>query len=142
MKEVYGELLLPATKRLNFELGYRYSDYNTKAGSTSTYKTLFDWSATEKLRVRGGYQQAIRAPNTAELFQGPTLIVVPFAPSDPCSFTTTVPWGNVASNPNRLAVQRLCRDIIGNNTSAFGTLFTVTRFVEASGSCTTTACEN
>ncbi|HUL81774.1 MAG TPA: TonB-dependent receptor [Gammaproteobacteria bacterium] len=128
VSEAYGELLLPATKKLNFELGYRFSDYDTKAGSTNTYKTLFDWSATEKLRLRGGYQRAIRAPNTAELFQGITLVVVPFAPSDPCSYTfdhndlpgTHQTWGNVAANPNRLAVQQLCAAIIGNTTSAFG----------------------
>jgi outer membrane receptor protein involved in Fe transport len=43
------------------------------------------------------------------------LLVVGFGPSDPCSFTTTAPWGNVASNPNRAAVQDLCRAIIDNS---------------------------
>ncbi|HZF28488.1 MAG TPA: TonB-dependent receptor [Gammaproteobacteria bacterium] len=130
VSELYGELLLPVTKKLDLELGYRYSDYDTKAGSTNTYKTLFDWSATGKMRLRGGFQRAVRAPNTAELFQGPTLIVVPFAPSDPCSYTTSVPWGNTGpntanvhnapDNPRRLQVQQLCQQIIGNTTSAFG----------------------
>jgi outer membrane receptor protein involved in Fe transport len=120
VNEIYGELLVPATERLDVELGYRYSDYDTAAGSVDTYKTLFDWSATDTIRLRGGYQVATRAPNTAELFQGQSLLVVPFAPSDPCSFTTTVGWGNVAGNPRRLEVQELCQAIIGNTTSAFG----------------------
>ena len=37
------------------------------------------------------------------------------APSDPCSFTTTASWGNIPSNPNRLAVQALCKAIIDNS---------------------------
>jgi outer membrane receptor protein involved in Fe transport len=125
VNELYGELLLPATERLNVELGYRYSDYDTAAGSVDTWKTLVDWRASDSIRFRGGYQVATRAPNTAELFQGQSLLVVGFAPSDPCSFTTTVPWGNVASNANRVAVQNLCRAIIfqgaQNFTSAFDT---------------------
>ena len=121
VSEIYGELLLPATQRLNFELGYRYSDYDG-AGGVGTYKTLADWSATDSVRVRGGFQLANRAPNTEELFAGPRLNTVNnFLYGDPCQASTTATWGNVASNPNRLAVQTLCRAIIGNNTSAFDT---------------------
>jgi len=128
VSELYGELLVPATKKLNFELGYRYSDYKDEAaGSTDTYKALFDWGATPKLRVRGGFQQATRAPNVAELFQGPTLLVVPFAPSDPCSYTfdhgdqptgTHLTWGNTQYNTTtRLQVQQLCQALIDNSDS-------------------------
>jgi outer membrane receptor protein involved in Fe transport len=124
VSELYGELLVPATKRLNFELGYRYSDYDTQTNKVGTYKTLFDWSATDKMRVRGGFQRATRAPNTAELFQGQTLLVVPFAPSDPCSYTfdhgdqpgTHLTWGNTAANTTtRLQVQQLCQALIDNS---------------------------
>jgi iron complex outermembrane receptor protein len=119
VKELYGELLVPATERLNVELGYRYSDYNT-AGGVDTWKALLDWSATSSIRVRGGFQFATRAPNTEELFAGPRLqTVTDFIYGDPCQASTTAPWGNRADNPNRLAVQDLCRQIIGNNTSAF-----------------------
>jgi outer membrane receptor protein involved in Fe transport len=121
VSEVYGELSVPVAKKLDLELGYRYSDYDT-AGGVNTYKTLFDWSATDGIRVRGGYQFATRAPNTEELFAGPRLNTVNnFIYGDPCQASTTATWGNVASNPNRLAVQALCRTIIGNNTSAFDT---------------------
>jgi outer membrane cobalamin receptor len=121
VSELYGELLLPAAERLNLELGYRYSDYNT-AGGVGTYKTLADWSATDSIRVRGGFQLATRAPNTEELFAGARLnTVTDFIYADPCQASTTAPWGNVASNPNRIAVQNLCRAIIGNSTSLFDT---------------------
>ncbi len=115
VSELYGELLVPVAKRLNLELGYRYSDYDV-SGGVDTYKTLFDWSATDSMRVRGGYQLATRAPNTEELFAGPRLNTVnTFIYGDPCQASTTAPWGNTASNPNRVAVQTLCRQIINRS---------------------------
>jgi len=115
VSEIYGELLVPVAKRLNLELGYRFSDYDI-SGGVDTYKTLFDWSATNSMRVRGGYQLATRAPNTEELFAGPRLNTVNnFIYGDPCQASTTAPWGNTASNPNRLAVQNLCRQIINRS---------------------------
>lgn len=120
VREFYGELLVPVIKNLDLELGYRYSDYNT-AGGVDTYKSLFTWKALDSVTFRGGFQLATRAPNTAELFTGPTQQVVGFPGTDPCSAATTNTWGNLASNPNRLKVQSLCRAIIGNNTSGFDT---------------------
>jgi iron complex outermembrane receptor protein len=115
VSEIYGELLLPATERLNLELGYRYSDYD-RSGGVDTWKTLVDWSANDFMRIRGGYQVATREPNTEELFAGPRLNTVgDFIFGDPCQASTTAPWGNVAANPNRLAVQTLCRNIINRS---------------------------
>ena len=120
VKEAYGELLVPIVNKLDLELGLRYSDFNT-AGGKYTYKGLFTWKAVDSVSFRGGYQYATRAPNTAELFTGPTQNVVSFPSVDPCSKVTLSPWGNVPGNPNRKAVQALCRAIIGNSTSAFDT---------------------
>jgi outer membrane receptor protein involved in Fe transport len=115
VSELYGELLVPVAKRLNLELGYRYSDYDI-SGGVDTYKTLFDWSATDSVRVRGGYQLATRAPNTEELFAGPRLNTVGnFIYGDPCQASTTAPWGNNPNNPNRVQVQNLCRLIINRS---------------------------
>jgi outer membrane receptor protein involved in Fe transport len=115
VQEIYGELLLPATERLDLELGYRYSDYS-RSGGVDTWKTLADWSANDFMRIRGGYQVATREPNTEELFAGPRLNTVgDFIFGDPCQASTTAPWGNLASNPNRLAVQTLCREIINRS---------------------------
>ncbi len=119
VSEIYGELLVPVTSGLNLELGYRYSDYST-AGGVGTYKTMFDWSATDGFRLRGGYQLATRAPNTEELFAGARLNTVNnFIYGDPCQVSTTAPWGNrppnqwpTSSNPNYLQVQALCRQLI------------------------------
>jgi outer membrane receptor protein involved in Fe transport len=120
VKEIYTELLVPIVKRLDLELGYRFSDFNT-AGGTNTYKALFTWKALDSVSVRGGFQAATRAPNVAELYTGPTQNVVPFPQEDPCSSSTLAPWGNVPSNPNRAKVQALCEALIGNTTSEFNT---------------------
>jgi len=116
VNELYGELLVPVTNKFDLEFGARLSDYvDSEVGQTETSKALFTFRATDSLSLRGGYQRAERAANTAELFQGVSLLVVGFAPSDPCSFTTLAPWGNLASNPNRTQVQALCRAIINNS---------------------------
>ncbi len=122
--ELYGELLvpllkdLPAIQALELELGYRYSEYNT-AGGQKTWKALANWTVNDYVTFRGGTQSAARAPNTAELFSGQTLSVVGFSLVDPCSTLTQAQWGNVAANPNRAQVQKLCSAIIGSGTSRF-----------------------
>jgi outer membrane receptor protein involved in Fe transport len=118
--EFYGELLLPIVDRLDLELGYRYSDFNT-AGGHDTYKALFTFQVNDQISLRGGRQFATRAPNVAELFTANTQIVVFHPEQDPCSVTTLSPWGNVPGNPNRQQVINLCRAIIGNSTSGFDT---------------------
>ncbi len=106
MKEGYAELLvpvladLPAIKRLNLELGYRFSDYDT-AGSVDTYKALADWTIIDSLRFRGGFQHANRAPNIGELFLPVTTAVQGTSFGDPCGFKSSAPWGaNPSVNAN------------------------------------------
>ena len=120
--EVYGELLVPVLDNFNMELGYRISDYDSAAGTVDTWKVLGDWEVNEWMRVRGGFQVANRAPNTAEMFQAETTIFErTFSSGDPCAVTTLASgWGNTPDNPNRLQVQELCAALIGNNTSEFG----------------------
>ena len=129
VKEVYTEFLVPIVKKLDLDLGYRMSNFNT-AGTKGTWKAMFTFKALDSVSFRGGYQYATRAPNTAELFTGPTQQVVSFPSVDPCSVATVSPWGNIPpgdtfsktpSNPNYLKVQALCRAIIGNSTSGFDT---------------------
>ncbi len=128
VREAYGELLVPVTQRFNLEFGYRYSEFSTEAGNVDTWKALFDYAPADGIRLRGGLQSATRAPNTAELFQGPTMLTVGFAPSDPCSYTTSAPWGNgdgvfpgTTLNPRRLEIQQLCFELIGHPNTPFGT---------------------
>ncbi|WP_428099901.1 TonB-dependent receptor plug domain-containing protein [Candidatus Rariloculus sp.] len=120
MTEIYGEYLLPLAENLELELGLRFSDSDI-TGSAETWKALFSWTATDTVRLRGGFQFATRSPNVSELYTGPAVDVVSFPPSDPCAYTTLAPWGNREDNPRRLEVQSLCRAIIGNTTSDFDT---------------------
>jgi outer membrane receptor protein involved in Fe transport len=93
--ELFGEARVPIVedmqfvKRLSLELGYRYSDYSN-AGTTNTYKISGDWEIISGLRVRGGYNRAVRAPNVIELF-APQNVVLDGS-TDPCA-------GLTASNP-------------------------------------------
>ncbi|WP_334022291.1 TonB-dependent receptor domain-containing protein [Alteromonas sp. S015] len=68
--EVYGELYLPVLENLTVNASARYSDYNTSAGDSTTYKIGADYAATEELRFRASYATGFRAPNIAELNQG------------------------------------------------------------------------
>jgi iron complex outermembrane recepter protein len=124
VKEAYGELLIPVLRdkflaqSLELELGYRYSDYDI-TGSVPTYKALFSWQPINFVRIRGGYQLANRAPNINELFLDASSQAVTMRGPEYCRSDTREPTGNIASNPNRAAVQALCAALIGNNTSDF-----------------------
>jgi len=67
---------------LYLDLGYRYSDYDI-SGIANTYKAGFSGMFAEHYRLRGGFNRAIRAPNTRELFtpQGISL----WNGEDPCA---------------------------------------------------------
>ncbi|MBG7606380.1 MAG: TonB-dependent receptor, partial [Actinobacteria bacterium] len=74
VNEIFVEALVPIVQNakmfrdFSMELGYRYSDYST-SGGFSTYKGLLNWAFTDSLRIRGGYNRAVRAPNVWDLFQ-------------------------------------------------------------------------
>lgn len=114
--EAFGEAFIPLVQgapfadELMLELGYRYSNYNTSGGA-STYKTLLSWTPVEEVRIRGGFNRAIRAANVSELFQ-PTAGGL-WGGSDPCAgssplFTlaqcaltgvTAAQYGNINPSP-------------------------------------------
>ena len=72
--EGYTEARLPIVKdgvfakALDFETGYRYSNY-TVGYSTNTYKFGLEWEPINDFRLRGSYNRAVRAPNIQELYQ-------------------------------------------------------------------------
>ena len=126
--EGYGEVIapivrdLPFAKRIEANLGYRYSSYDTKTvGGVSTWKATGDWTVVDWFKIRGGYQVANRAPNTAELFQGGNVQVIANG-GDPCT-TGQNAWGNTAGNPNRAQVQQLCATQSGLPLSTFTNQF-------------------
>lgn len=118
VREFYGELLVPVLadmpfiQEFNLNAGIRQSDYNTEGG-VLTWKLTADWTVSDYVKIRGGYQLANRAPNVAELFQPGTYQTVGWTSHDPCSTLTTAAWGNVAGNTNRAQVQALCNAIAG-----------------------------
>jgi outer membrane receptor protein involved in Fe transport len=68
---------------LNFEFGYRASDYST-VGSANTWKAGLNWTVNEHFLVRVMQQEATRAPNIQELFS-PITTGLDNATLDPCS---------------------------------------------------------
>ena len=86
--ELFGEARVPLladrpwAHELALELGLRYSDYDS-VGGVWTWKALADWTPLAGLRLRGGYQRAVRAPNVRELFEQPVRGFAFFL--DPCS---------------------------------------------------------
>jgi iron complex outermembrane recepter protein len=93
--ELFGEARIPVisdmplAKNVAIELGYRFSDYSS-VGDTNTYKVAGDWEIIDGLRVRAGYNRAVRAPNVIDLF-APQNVVLD-GTTDPCA-------GLTAANP-------------------------------------------
>ena len=54
-------------RNMTLDIAYRWSDYSTSGGN-STYRVGLDWQALDWLRVRTGFNRAVRAPNVTELF--------------------------------------------------------------------------
>jgi iron complex outermembrane receptor protein len=71
--EVFTEMRLPIAQHqflaedLEINAAYRYSSY-TEGFDTNTFAAGLEWAPTKDIRLRGGYQRAVRAPNIGELF--------------------------------------------------------------------------
>ncbi len=93
VKELFMELALPLVsgkpgfETLAFSGGYRYSDYSL-SGGTNTYKLELEWAPISEVRFRGGYNRAVRAPNTLELFSVPNVGLFSRGNGDPCGGAT------------------------------------------------------
>lgn len=114
VKEIYGEAIiplakdLPFVKSLEFDPGYRYSDYDTNGG-VNTFKLQGNWAVNNYVMFRGGLEVANRAPNIAELYTPAGSSALSLLAPDPCAnYSITPAWGNVATNANRENVQELC----------------------------------
>ena len=102
--ELFVEGFLPLldgvdyVQALNFEFGYRDSDYNT-VGKVDTWKAGLNWTINDSLLIRVMQQEATRAPNIAELFS-PVTTGLSNANQDPCSVANA---GNITAT-----LQSLC----------------------------------
>ena len=140
VKEVFGEISVPIVSdrpffhQLGLNAGYRYSSYSL-AGSTDAYKVGLDWAPVEQVRFRAGYNRAVRAPNTVELFSTPNVVL--FAGKDPCAGATpsatlaqclrtgvtAAQYGTIDANPAAQYNQRTAGNI--NLTPETGDTYTV-----------------
>lgn len=113
---------LPGVYDLSMDAGYRYSSYTT-GYDTNTYKFGVEYAPIKDLRLRGGYNRAVRAPSVGDLFAPP--VTAANGTADPCwgpvvggtagttlgtiqghSFAycartgvTAAEWGNIEANP-------------------------------------------
>jgi iron complex outermembrane receptor protein len=95
---------VPFASYMGLDLGYRHSEYNL-AGGADAYKASLDWNPIRSLKLRGGYNRSIRAPNIQELFQS---VQESFpAATDPCSSASTNAFRQ-AGNPDKARVEALC----------------------------------
>ena len=98
-KDGYAEFFIPVIgdlpflKKLNLDVGGRYSAYSNTPNAT-TFKINVDAQLTNSLRVRAGYNRATRAPNLGELYLGEQEYFGGGALfGDPCSLRGTAPFG-------------------------------------------------
>ncbi len=87
VKEFFTEVRIPIAQDswvYDFTItgGYRYSDYSTGV-NTDTYKIEGEFAPTRDIRIRGGYNRAVRAPTVQDLF-APNLVALDGS-SDPCA---------------------------------------------------------
>jgi len=91
VSELFTEANIPIVsgvtgiENLTLDLAYRYSDYSSSGGA-DTYRAGFDWQVVDQLRMRAGFNRAVRAPNVAELFSAQSIGL--WSGSDPCAGAT------------------------------------------------------
>jgi iron complex outermembrane recepter protein len=111
--DIYAELLVPLLRdvpgvsSLETVIGYRLSDY-ASAGSFDAWKAELLYEPADGIRVRGSYQNAIRAASVLELYQ-PQLPAF-FFPDDPF-FGIVDPCkagSEQRSGPDAAQVEALC----------------------------------
>jgi len=91
VNEAFMEALVPlvdgktGVQGLDFEFGYRYSDY-TPSGSDDTWKVGLNYRPIDTLMFRVMQQRAARAPNVDEI-ASPVVIGLGNATQDPCSIS-------------------------------------------------------
>lgn len=93
VSEIFAEVDIPLIEgKTGFEslslwAAARSSDYSNINSNVSSYAAALNWAPIEQLRLRVGYQAAVRAPNVSELFGGQAQ-GFPGA-TDPCSVAGT-----------------------------------------------------
>jgi outer membrane receptor protein involved in Fe transport len=90
VKEVFTELIIPVVRNMgllksfDIDTGYRQSSYE-RSGTANTYKLGFN-ANLGMVRVRGGYNRAIRAASVSDLFASSNIAL--WSGADPCAGAT------------------------------------------------------
>jgi len=93
VKEAFAEVRVPIMENqpmadlLSFNGSYRYSDYST-GHTTNSYGLGLEWAPIKAVRLRGSYQQSVRAANVIELFTAQGFNLFELA-QDPCGANPT-----------------------------------------------------
>ncbi|HEY6641348.1 TonB-dependent receptor domain-containing protein [Povalibacter sp.] len=109
VKEVFTEVLVPVladvtfARRVNLELAYRYSDYNT-VGGTNAWKAGVIWEPVQGFSVRGVQSRSVRTPNFGELYEPIVTNTTLGSISDPCMVEGYYATANRAENCAALGV--------------------------------------
>jgi iron complex outermembrane receptor protein len=119
-REGFAEALVPLVQDrsgfqdLSLELGYRFSNYKASgqdAKNNSSYKALLSWTPVTGLKLRGGFNRAVRAPNVRELFDSQAVLLQgnqdicagesPSATPEQCQRTgvSAAQYGHILENP-------------------------------------------
>jgi iron complex outermembrane receptor protein len=92
VKEEFIELRVPLVQKqafaddLMFDTGFRHSNYNL-SGGVNTYKFEVQYAPVHDLRIRAGYQKAIRAASVLELYTPQSFGGISAPGIDPCAPT-------------------------------------------------------
>ena len=119
VSEVFAEIDIPLIEgktgfqSLSLWAAARSSDYSNIDSNVSSYAAALNWAPIDQLRLRAGFQRAVRAPNVNELFGGQSQ-GFPGA-TDPCSVE-----GSAAGTGPGNAVYDLCL-ASGVSAAAIGT---------------------
>ncbi len=98
VKELFIESRIPfiqdhfLASSLSADLGYRFSDYSL-GFDTDSWKIGLEWAPIEDVRLRGGFNRSVRAPNVGELFSPQSVSLD--GSTDPCAGANPA-----AVNPN------------------------------------------
>ena len=100
----------PGAYQVSMDAGYRYSTY-TSGFNTNTYKLGLEWAPVQDVRLRGGYNRAIRAPSIGDLYTPG--VIGSGGTADPCwgptpiytlaqcqnTGVTAAEYGHITANP-------------------------------------------
>ena len=97
---------LPGVHSLNFEGGYRGSEFTTSAGKQNygSWKYGFDWAPVKGFRIRAMQQRATRSPSVNELY-APVVTGLAGLTTDPCQGANI----NTAAAATPGTLSSLCR---------------------------------